>query len=85
MPKKWKRIKTNKMRWQGDIDYEKKVIRINPKKSKKKSSVIDTIRHEEMHRLHPKMWENRIRKKTRKWVKKAAPKQKMKLYNRYHK
>lgn len=84
--KKWKRVVDNKMRWQGDTDLEKKVVRVNKKKSKKKSGrggVIDTIVHEEMHVTHPKMHEKTVYKKTKKKVKRLTPKQKKKLYLTY--
>ncbi len=83
MKKFWKRIVDNKMRWQGDIDYKKKLIRINKSKSKKKSSVIDTIVHEEYHRKKPTMHEKTVYKKTKKTVKRLSPKTKRKLYAKY--
>jgi acetyl-CoA carboxylase alpha subunit len=84
---KYKRYVDNRSKWQGDTDVEKGVIRINKKKSKKKSSVIDTIVHEEMHAKHPKMHEKTVKRKT--WealkLKKMGKKAKRKLYSRYNK
>lgn len=78
---KYKRVVDNKMRWQGDIDDEKNIIRINKEKSKKKSSIIDTIVHEEMHKDHPKMHEKTVRDKTTEKVKRLINPQK--YYNKY--
>jgi predicted SprT family Zn-dependent metalloprotease len=81
--KDYKVVKDNKMRWQGDTDLDKKIIRINPKKSKKKSGkggVIDTIVHELYHADHPKATEKKTYKETPKKVKKLTPKQKKRLY-----
>lgn len=55
--KKWKRIVDNKMRGHGDIDDEKRIIRINKskEKNKKRGEILDSIVHEELHRTNPKM------------------------------
>ena len=50
------------MRAFGDIDYKKKVIRVNPTKG----DVVDTILHEEMHRKHPDMPNKTLKKKVKK-------------------
>jgi len=83
--KKWKRIVDNKMRWHGDIDEDKKIIRINKskKKNKRKGEIIDTIVHEETHRQHPKMHEKTVRKETKKKLKKMSIAQARKLYSKY--
>jgi hypothetical protein len=85
--KKWKRIVDNKMRWHGDIDDEKKIIRINKskKKNEKKGEIIDTIAHEEIHRKHPKMWEKTVGKMAKEYVKKVGFKEKKKMYSKYRK
>ena len=80
---KYKKVIDNKMRWQGDIDTERHIIRINKAKSKKKSSIIDTIIHEEMHAKHPRMYESTIREETIKALNKMTPKQKSLKYNQY--
>ena len=71
-PGKWKTIEDNKMRWHGDIDYDKKIIRINrsKKKNKKKGEVEDTMTHEELHRIHPNMSEKNVQNRTKKILKK---------------
>ena len=43
----------------GDIDYEKRIIRINPTKG----DLVNTILHEEMHRKHPHMPHRMLNKK----------------------
>lgn len=80
----WTRIKDNNMRHFGDIDYKKKVIRVN--KSKKKNSygeIIDTIIHEEKHKESPRMKEKNVRTFAEKKVKKMSEKEKRRLYGRY--
>ena len=81
--KKYKRIVDNNSRWQGDTDTKKRIIRINKHKSKKKSSIIDTIVHEEMHAKHPAMSERTIRKKVPLMLKRLSRKAKNRLYARY--
>lgn len=80
----YRRIVDNKMRYYGDTDLDKHIIRVN--KSKKKNGrgdIIDTIVHEEMHAKHPKMYERTVRRKTASHVKKLTTVQKHRLYNRY--
>lgn len=83
----WKRKIDNKMCSYGEIDYDKKVIRINTskKKNKEKGDVIDTILHEEAHKNHPKMHEKNIRKLAKKLLKVKSQAEKQKLYSRYYK
>lgn len=69
-----------KMRWQGDTDTEKKVIRINPVKSKKKTSLIDTIVHEKFHADHPKATEKETYQKVPHIVKGLTESEKKRLY-----
>ena len=80
-PKKPFRFKKNgKMLSDGDIDFDKKIIRINKTRSKKhKGGIIDTIVHEDMHRLHPQMSEKSIRKRTTARIKKMSVKAKARL------
>ena len=65
--KKWKRVVDNKMRWYGETDETKKLIKINKSKKKntKPGDIIDTIVHEEMHAVHPQMHEKTVRKQTK--------------------
>jgi hypothetical protein len=83
--KKWKRIVDNRMRGHGDIDMEKRVIRINKSKkaNKKKGEIINSILHEEYHRKHPKATEKTTYKQAKKLEKKTSSKVKNKLYGQY--
>ena len=56
-----------KMRDYGEIDFENKSIRVNPKKG----DLINTIVHEETHRKYPD--------KPEKWIRKRAKKEEMSL------
>jgi len=73
------------MRSAGDIDDEKKIIRVNKKKSKSRGAgeVLDTIVHEENHRLHPKMHEKTIREKTKEDIKKMSSSTKQRYHSLY--
>lgn len=82
----WRRIgKKRKMRFYGDTDYKTKTIRVNKskKKNKRPGEILDSIVHEESHRLHPKMHEKNIKKHTLKVLKRLSDKMKKKLYSRY--
>jgi hypothetical protein len=62
MRKKYKRIVDTRMHDAGEIDFEKKQIRVNPRKG----DLINTIVHEELHRKYPDKPEKWIRKKSKK-------------------
>ena len=81
--KKWKRIVDNKMRGHGDIDDEKRIIRINKskEKNKKRGEILDSIIHESNHAKYPKMTEKQIEKKTKEDIKRMTKKQKQKAYS----
>ena len=88
MAKKYKRVVDNKMKAFGDIDYTKRVIRVNKKRSKAVSApgypgVLDTIVHEELHRMYPKMKEKNVRKEAPKRIKKMSKREKSKYYARF--
>ena len=82
---KYKRKVDNKMRWYGDTDTTKKVIRINKKKSKKagRGELLNTIVHEELHAKHPRMKERGVIKKSTTVTNKMSREQKAKLYKKY--
>jgi hypothetical protein len=64
--KRWRWVVDNRMRDYGDIDYERRVIRINHAMHKgKRGALIDTIFHEELHRLFPNLGERAICELTR--------------------
>ena len=62
MAKGYKRKVDRSMHAYGEIDYETKTIRVNPRKGK----LLNTIIHEELHRVHPDWTENKIRKVSKK-------------------
>lgn len=69
------------MRVSGDIDYEKKEIRINPKKR----ALVNTIIHEELHKRFPNKPEKWIYKKAAEKEKKMSIKQQIGLLIKYKK
>jgi len=81
--KNWKRMVDNKMRWQGDTDNKKRLIRINKKKSASKTSILDTIVHEELHAQDMSKGEKKVYKKTAEIMERLTPKDKARLYARY--
>jgi len=63
MTAKYKYVVDNKLKWSGDIDEEKKgVIRVNPRKG----GLLNTILHEEIHRIHTKLTEKQVSKEASK-------------------
>lgn len=58
---KWKRQVNRRMKHYGDIDFEKKVIRVNPQKG----YLVNTIIHEELHRQFPDKPERWIYRRAR--------------------
>lgn len=83
----FKRMVDNALRAYGEIDYGRKIIKINKKKAKKTGTgeVIDTIVHEETHLRHPNMKEKNVKKKTARVIKRMGPKVKRRYYARYNK
>ena len=75
IPKEYKGYKVkvdNKMQSFGETDDEKKLVKINKKKSLKaggKRELADTIVHEKYHVSHPKATEKVTYKKTKKIIK----------------
>lgn len=65
----------------GEIDYEKKIIRINPTKG----DLVNTILHEEMHRKHPDMPHRTLKKKVKKKIACMDVKAQMKLLKKFWK
>src|SRR5262245_23982938 len=64
--KRWRWVVDNRMRDYGDIDYERRVIRINRVMHQgERGALIDTIFHEELHRLFPSLGESAICAMTR--------------------
>lgn len=50
--------------------------------SKKETSIINTIVHEQMHKNHPNMHEKTVMAKTKKMVEEMNKKEKQKMYNK---
>ena len=93
--KKYKVVVDNKMKYFGETDDKKRVIRINKKLSKTRTlsgglvknsrnpkypGVLDTIVHEHMHATNPKLTEKQVYKRTKHKVMRLSPKQKGRFY-----
>ena len=64
--REWLWVVDNRMRNYGEIDYGRRVIRINHAMHKEeRGSLIDTLFHEELHRLFPNLGERAICAMTR--------------------
>jgi len=74
-----KRLIDNKMKHFGETDFDKKTIKVNPKKG----DLINTILHEELHAKHPKAKEKTVRKKASSEEKKMTIKKAIKLLNKF--
>ncbi len=62
----WCWVVDNNMRHYGEIDYERRVIRINHALHREeRGALIDTLFHEELHRLFPNLDERAICSMTR--------------------
>jgi hypothetical protein len=62
----WLWVVDNRMRDYGEINYERRVIRINHAMHRQeRGSLIDTLFHEELHRLFPDLEEGAICAMTR--------------------
>ena len=56
--KSWRWVIDNRMRDWGDIDFQRRVIRVNHAMHKREGErLIDTLFHEELHRLFPRLGE----------------------------
>jgi hypothetical protein len=59
--KRWRWVVDDRMRDYGDIDYERRIIRINrAMHARNRESLIDTLFHEELHRLLPFLGERAV-------------------------
>jgi hypothetical protein len=90
MAKKFVYKVDRKLRAYGETDYDKKVIRINPgykgKYAKTKSAqgdLMNTVVHEEMHRIHPDWGENKTKQVAKKKELSLSIKQAVKLLKKY--
>ena len=73
----------NRMRDYGDIDFGRRVIRINHAMHKRgRESLLDTLFHEELHRLFPNLGERAICAMTRVLLPTLSPRYRAWLYSR---
>jgi hypothetical protein len=81
--KLWRWIVDDRMRDYGDIDFERRVIRINHAIHKReRESLIDTLFHEELHRLFPNLGERSICAMTQVLLPTLSPQYRAWLYSR---
>jgi hypothetical protein len=81
--KRWRWVVDNRMRDYGDIDYERRVIRINHEMHRReRESLIDTLFHEELHRMFPNLGERAICAMTRVLLPTLSPRYRAWLYAR---
>jgi hypothetical protein len=78
---KYTRKIDRKMRSYGEIDYDKKVIRVNP--SYKRGELLNTIIHEELHRKHPDWNEKKVKKESTKREKSLTIADAVKILKKY--
>lgn len=76
---KYKRKVDYKMRDYGEIDYAKQTIRVNPKRG----GLLNTILHEEEHRLHPRKSEKDVNKAAKRKEKGISVGEAIKFLKRY--
>ena len=58
---RWRWVVDNRMRDYGDIDFERRIIRINRERhALDGESLIDTLFHEDLHRLFPYLGERTV-------------------------
>lgn len=76
---KYKRTFDRKMRDYGEIDFEKKRIRVNPRHG----GLLNTIIHEDIHRRHPRMTEKNVVKRSKIEEKRITPSKLLRLVKPY--
>lgn len=79
--KKWNRKIDKKMKFSGEIDFDKKTIRVNPRKK----ALVNTIIHEELHKQFPNKTEKWVYKKADEKEKKMGIQQQIRLLLKYKK
>lgn len=81
--KRWRWVVDDRMRDYGDIDFERRVIRINHAMHKRERELlIDTLFHEELHRLFPNLGERAICAMTQVLLPTLSPQYRSWLYSR---
>jgi hypothetical protein len=74
--------KDNKMHGYGEVNYDKREVRINKSKHKNPpGEILDSIVHEKTHILHPKMHEKNVRKVASRQVTHMSRSQKQRHYS----
>jgi len=63
----------------GEIDYDKQVIRVNPRKG----DLVNTIVHEELHRKYPDWSERKVKKESKKKEQSLSISQVQRLLKKY--
>lgn len=63
----------------GEIDYDKQVIRVNPRKG----DLVNTIVHEELHRKYPDWSERKVKKESKKEEQSLSISQVQRLLKKY--
>lgn len=59
--KRWRWVVDNNMRNFGEVNYQRRIVRINHARHKEGGeSLIDTLFHEELHRLFPTLSERAV-------------------------
>ena len=81
--KSWRWVVDNRMRDYGEIDYVRRIIRVNHAIHKRNGeALIDTLFHEELHRLFPRLGEWAICLMTKVLLPTLSKKYKAQLYSR---
>jgi hypothetical protein len=81
--KSWRWVIDNRMRNWGDIDFERRVIRVNHAMHKREGErLIDTLFHEELHRMFPRLGEWAICLMTKTLLPTLSKRYKAQLYAR---
>jgi hypothetical protein len=81
--RKWCWVIDNRMRIYGEVDPNRYVVRINVEKHRReRASLIDTLVHEELHILFPRLGEAMICAMTERRVRSMSKKEKDRLYAR---
>ena len=81
MTKKFKNKIDKKMRCAGETDYEKKLIRVNPRKRE----LLNTIIHENLHKKYPDKPETWIKKQSKVVESKLTPGRAVSLLKKFDK
>jgi hypothetical protein len=85
MGRRWRWIVDNRMRDYGDIDFERRIIRINHAMHRREGELlIDTLFHEELHRLFPYLGERAISGMTRLLLPTLSKRYQANTLKRYH-